>query len=158
MTHDGRNDRPDEPTGAEQSETLLERQLEALIEGLEIEQAPPSLTRRLYRIPEQQRGHEAWWRRWLPTGTAPRWVLAPALAAGVLALGVALLLPRQPSPQEVFQARQDLALAFGYIDKAGVLTGREIQSVLGDELHHVVKDNLSKSIPFTEQSRKEETT
>jgi hypothetical protein len=158
MTHDGRNGRPDEPTGAGQSETLLERQLDALIEELEIEQAPPSLTRRLYRIPHEEQGREAWWRRWLPTGAAPRWVLVPALAAGVLALGVALLLPRQPSPEEVFQARQDLAVAFSYIDKAGVLTGREIQSVLGGELHHAVKDNLSKSIPFTEQFRKEETT
>ena len=69
-----------------------------------------------------------------------------------------LLLPRQPSQEEIFQARQDLVVAFSYIDKAGVLTGHEIQSVLGGELRHTVKYNLSKSIPFTEQSRKEGTT
>jgi hypothetical protein len=158
MTHDGRNDRPDEQTGAGQRATLLDRQLDALIEELEIEPAPASLTRRLYRIPQAEQGREAWWRRWLPTGGAPRWVLAPALAAAVLAIGVALLAPRQPSPEEIFQARQDLVVAFSYIDKAGVLTGREIQSVLGGELRHTVKDNLSRSFPFTEQSRKEETT
>ena len=158
MTHDGRIDRPDEQTGAGQTETLLDRQLDTLMAELEIEQAPPSLTRRLHRIPAEEQGRESWWRRLLPSGAAPRWVLVPALAAGVLAIGMALLLPRQPSPDAVFQARQDLAMAFSYIDKAGALTGREIQSVLGGELRHTVKDNLSKSIPFTEQSRKEETT
>jgi hypothetical protein len=158
MTHDGRNDRPGEQMGGGPSATKLERQLDALMAGLEIEHAPPSLTRRLYRIPEEEAGREAWWKRLLTVGAKPRWVLVPALAAGVLAIGVALLLPRQPSPEEVFQARQDLAVAFSYIDRAGVLTGYEIQSVLGGELRHTVKDNLSRSIPFTEQSRKEETT
>ena len=63
MTHDGRNDRPDEQTGAGQRVTLLDRQLDALIEELEIEPAPASLTRRLYRIPQAEQGREAWWRR-----------------------------------------------------------------------------------------------
>jgi hypothetical protein len=90
-------------------------------------------------------------------------VLVPAFAAALLAVGVVLTLPKttlvdRPSQAEVLQARQDLALAFSYIDKAGVITGREIQSVLGAELVHPVKDNLSKHIPFTEQSLKEKTT
>jgi hypothetical protein len=85
-------------------------------------------------------------------------VLAPALAAALLAVGVVLMLPRQPSQEEIFEAQQELAVAFSYIGRAGVLTGQEIQSVLGGELRHTVKDNLSKHIPFTEQSRKEETT
>ena len=158
MMHDGRNDRPDEHTGSEQDETLLDQELDALFEQLEIESAPASLTRRLYRIPQEQQGRAPWWRRLLLPGQAPRWVLVPALAAALLAVGVILILPRQPSQEEVFQARHDLAVAFSYIDKAGMLTGREIHAVLGGELRDPVKQNLSKHIPFTEQFRKEETT
>lgn len=140
---DGQADRNDE-------------QLDALFRQLGVEKAPRSLTRRLHRIPREE-GFEAGWRQWLwPAG--PRRVLVPAFAAALLAVGVVLTLPNRPSQAEVLQARQDLALAFKYIDKAGVITGREIQSVLGAELIDPVKDNLSKHIPFTEQSRKEETT
>jgi len=157
MRHDGRNDGPDT-----QPEALLDRRLEALLEQLEIEKAPPSLTRRLQRIPQEQRAGQGWWRRLLPPVHAPRWVLAPAAAAALLVIGVFLVQPRQPSQDEIFQARHELAVAFSYIDKAGMLTGREIQSALGgglrDDLRNPVKENLSKHIPFTEQSRKEETT
>ena len=52
---------------------------------------------------------------------------------------------------------KDLAVAFSYIQDAGLVTGKEIQSVLGEGLRHPVKDNLSEHIPFTEQFRKEET-
>ena len=162
MTHDSRNDRPEEQQGSEQLEPLLDQQLDALFAEIGIEKAPPSLTSRLQRIPAEHEPRVGWWRRLLAPAQAPRWVLVPALAAALLAVGVFLALPRQPSQQEIFQARQDLAVAFSYIDKAGTLTGREIQSVLGselrDELRDPVKQNLSKHIPFTEQSRKEETT
>jgi hypothetical protein len=149
-----------------------EAQLDALFRQVGIEKAPRSLTRRLHRIPREE-GYAAGWRRLLRPAGVPRWVLVPAFAAALLAVGVVLILPEptlpertlpdlalphRPSQAEVLQARQDLALAFKYIDKAGVITGREIQSVLGDELIGPVKDNLSKHIPFTEQSLKEETT
>ena len=149
-----------------------EAQLDALFRKVGIEKAPTSLTRRLHRIPAEE-GQEAGWRRLLRPAGVPRRVLVPAFAAALLAVGVVLTLPeptlpersvphsnvpQRPSQAEVLQARQDLALAFKYIDKAGVITGREIQSVLGDELIGPVKDNLSKHIPFTEQSLKEETT
>jgi hypothetical protein len=162
MTHDGRIDRPDQETGSAEQETLLDRQLDALFEQIEIEKAPASLTRRLHRIPQEQRDRAEWWKRLLSPVQAPRWVLVPALAAALLVVGVFLTVPRQPSQDEIFQARQDLAVAFSYIDKAGALTGREIRSALGgelrDELRDPVKENLSKHIPFTEQSRKEDTT
>ena len=85
-------------------------------------------------------------------------MLAPVLAAALAAIGVVLMQPQQPSRAEVLQARHDLAVAFGYIDRAGVLTGREIHEVLGDELRRTVKDNLTKHIPFTEPLRKEKNT
>lgn len=156
MTHDGRGQRPDEHFGSGEGDGRLERQLDALLAQLEIEQAPPSLTRRLHRIPLEERGRETWWQRLQSRLQAPQWVLVPTAAAGILALGVVLMMPRQPSQEEILQARQDLAVAFGYIDRAGVLTGQEIQSVLGEELRLPVKENLSKHIPFTKQFRKEE--
>ena len=144
-----------------------DEQLDTLFKQLGVEKAPPGLTRRLYRIPAEE-GYAAGWRKLLRPVAVPRWVLVPAFAAALLVIGVVLTLPEpgqqepgladRPSQAEVLQARQDLALAFKYIDKAGVLAGREIQSILGEELIHPVKDNLSKHIPFTEQSLKEETT
>jgi anti-sigma factor RsiW len=138
-----------------------EERLDRLFSQLGVEKAPRSLTQRLHRIPREQ-GYEPAWRRLLRPAAVPRWVLAPALAAALLAVGVVLTLPRQPSEAEVLQARQELALAFHYIDKAGAITGQEIQAVLGgklrEELRDPVKDNLSKHFPFTEQSLEEEST
>jgi len=158
MTPDGRNDRPRDNPGAGQNDEQLDRQLEALLDQLEIEQAPPSLTRRLHRIPLDEQGQDLWWQKLLAPWPGPRRVLVPAMAAAVLVLAVVLTLPRQPSQEEIRQARQDLAVAFSYIERVGAVTGQEIQSAIGGELHHTVKENLSKHIPFTEQFRKEETT
>lgn len=135
-----------------------EAQIDAMMEQLTIEKAPASLSRRLKRIPREQGGKETWW-SWLIPAQFPRWAMAPAFAAiPLIVLAVVLMQPSQPSAAEVEQARQDLALAFAYLDKVGYRTGTEIQTVLGGELRHGVKDELSKHIPFTEQSRKEDTT
>ena len=162
MTHDGQNDRPVAQKDGPQPESPLDRQLDALFAEIGIEKAPSSLTRRLQRIPVEHQPRGGWWKRLLQPAQAPRWVLVPALAAALLVVGVFLTVPRQPSHEEIFQARQELAVAFSYIDKAGALTGREIRSALGgelrEELRDPVKENLSKHIPFTEQSRKEDTT
>ena len=53
---------------------------------------------------------------------------------------------------------EDLALAFSYIDNVGIRTRTEIHSILGDGLRRSVKDPLSRHMPYTEQSVKEETT
>jgi hypothetical protein len=135
-----------------------EDQIDAMMEQLTIEKAPSSLTRRLKRIPREHRRKDNPWSR-LKGGQFPRWAMAPAFAAvPALVLLFVLMQPRQPSEAEIQQARQDLAVAFAYLDKAGYRTGTEIQSVLGGELRHGVKDTLSEHIPFTKQSRKEETT
>ena len=84
--------------------------------------------------------------------------MAPALAAvPLIVLAVFLVQDRGPSEAEVEQARRDLAVAFAYMDRAGVRTGAEIQNVLGSELRNSVKKPLSEHMPFTEQFRKEET-
>ncbi len=68
MTHDDRYERTDE-------------QLEAMLQQLEIEKAPASLSSRLYRIPEEE-SNKGWkwpW-QWF-SNPMPQWVMAPALAA-----------------------------------------------------------------------------
>ena len=136
-------------------EEAWEAQIDAMMEQLTVEKAPASLSRRLQRIPREKQRKESWW-SWLTPGQFPRWAMAPAFAAiPLLVLAVVLMQPRQPSPADVEQARQDLAIAFAYLDKVGYRTGNEIQAVLGGELRHSVKDTLSEHIPFTEQSRKE---
>lgn len=145
MTHDDRHEGTDE-------------QLEAMLQQLEIEKAPASLSSRLYRIPEEE-SNKGWkwpW-QWF-SNPMPQWVMAPALAAvPLIVLAIFLVQDRGPSEAEVEQARRDLAVAFAYMDKAGVITGAEIQNVLGSELRNSVKKPLSEHMPFTEQFRKEET-
>jgi hypothetical protein len=140
----------------------LDQRIEAMMKQLTIEKAPASLSLRLNRIPEEeirkQRLKEHRW-SWLKPGSFPRWALVPAFAAVPLLVAVVMMMqPRQPSPAEVEQARQQIAVAFYYLDKAGYRTGTEIKTVLGAELRHSVKDPLSEHMPFTHQSLKEETT
>lgn len=136
----------------------LDAQFDHLLSQLEIEKAPASLTRRLKRIPREHREKKPLL-PWLFPGPLPKWVMAPAFAAvPLIVLTVVMMQPREPSAAEVEQARQDLAVAFAYLDKVGSRTGNQIHSVLGGELRHNVKDKLSEHIPFTEQSKQEETT
>lgn len=140
----------------------LDAQIEKMMAKLTLENAPASLSARLHRIPDEesrtQRPRNSRW-SWLKAGPVPRWILAPAVAAvPLLVIAVMLMQPKQPSRAEIEQARQDLAVAFSYLDKVGYRTGNEIQSVLGRELRHIIKDPLSEHMPFTEQSLKEEST
>ena len=136
----------------------LDKEINQLLSQLEVERAPASLRRRLKRIPRENRERKPWL-HWLFPSALPRWVMAPAFAAIPLVVLVVLMMqPSQPSAAEIDQARQDLAIAFAYLDKVGSRTGNQIQSVLGGELRHNVKDKLSEHIPFTEQSIQEETT
>lgn len=145
MTHDDR-------------QNLTDEQLEAMLADLEIENAPASLTSRLNRIPVEEGGKGWKWPWQWFQNPAPRWVMAPAMAfVAVAALTVVLMQERGPSAAEVEQARQELAVAFAYMDRVGVRTGSEIQNILGGELRKTVKQPLSEHMPFTEQFRKEET-
>lgn len=147
MSENGRYDGPEEDWEAELGE---------MVAHLEIEKAPASLTRKLMRIPQEHGRREPWWSRWLPQRSAPRWVLVPALAAiPLLVIGLVLMQPHQPSRAEVEKARQDVAIAFSYLDKVGLRTTREIQDVLEDGLEKPVKGELRKYMPFTGQSKQE---
>lgn len=139
-------------------ETGRDAELDALLSQLSIERAPATLTRRLHRIPaeESRKARRGAWRDWFRA--PPRWVLAPAFAAvPLLVVAVLLMQPWKPSAAEVEQARRDVAVAFAYLDRAGLRTGREIQDVLGAGLRQGVKEPLTEHMPFTESFRKEET-
>jgi hypothetical protein len=114
---------------------------------LGIEKAPVSLRKKLRRIPRAEK----------PRLYQRRWFMATAMASvPVLAITLFLMQPQQPSTADVEKARQDLALAFSYIDKVGNRTGGYLQNVLGAELRHGVTDNFSKHFPYTEHTQEEE--
>ena len=137
-------------------------QLQHSMDRLQLEKAPASLSRKLKRIPREQRDSA---RKWLGV---PRWAAAAGLAS-VAGLALAMMMtttgPVGPGTQpevavmvdaeRAEKARQDLEIAFYYLDRAGFRVGEEIHDVLQDEIAAPVKDNLSKRIPYTEQSRKE---
>ena len=146
MTQDERKEQP--------TDEAWEAELSAMMEGLGVEKAPASLRRKLRRIPREEKRRDRQW-----SWQQPRWVLVPAMAAAaVLAVGIAVMQPRQPSQAEIEQARQELAVAFAYLDRVGHRTGDEIDSILGGELRDTVKGNLTKHLLFNEQSLEEETT
>ncbi len=134
----------------ELARTIIEAyQLQRSMDSIGIEQAPARLRRKLRDIPRNNRQSQR----------PRRWVMTTAMASiALLAIGLVLTQPQQPSQAEVEQARQDLAVAFTYINRIGAITGERIHSVLAAQLRHGVTDNLSKHIPFTEQFRKEKNT
>ena len=138
--------------------------LQRNMEALGAQRAPASLRRRLKRIPREQSRRPGWAFPWAWPKFWPRWVSVPALAAvPLVAIAIVLMQParhpeqpRQPTAAEVAQARQDVALAFEYLDRITYRTSEEIQQVVGGELRRNVKDVLSEHIPYTEQHRKED--
>jgi anti-sigma factor RsiW len=145
-------------------------QLQKGMDDLRLEKAPARLTRALKRIPREQKAASR--KAWLGV---PRWAAATGLAS-VCAVALAMMMNLSgpapgdaPSVPQVVsgpdqlrgdelraeQARQDLVIAFHYLDKAGFRVGKEIHEVLQGEIAAPVKDNLIKHIPYTEQSRKE---
>ncbi len=138
--------------------------LQAGLDELEIERAPDSLRRRLAEIPGT---HKGWSRpgkarRWFGM---PRWVPAGALAA-VPVLVIAMVMmqpggvitPDEPeyTEAEILKARQEVALAFAYLDRIGQRTGRQIESELAEELGSEITKNISRYMPYTHHSEQEE--
>ena len=122
-------------------------QLQRAMEGMRVEKAPASLRRRLKRIPREQR----------PAYLQPGWVTAFAVVP-LLVIAVALMQqrapepspapsqPREPTAAEVAQARQDLAVAFAYIDRVGERAGNEIELELAGEMTDAVAGSVFRTI------------
>jgi len=114
-------------------------QLQKAMDEIRVERAPDSLRKRLRAIPRQQRPTPMF--RFLQ----PRWVTALAVIPLVL-VSVNLMKPDTPSADEVTKARQEMAIAFAYLDRAGVITGREIESKVGQTMADAVTGSVNKAI------------
>ena len=120
-------------------------QLQRAMEQLRVEKAPASLRRRLKQIPRQNR----------PVYLQPRWAVAFAIVPLVI-IAVALMRSQEPPVAQVDQAhfdqvrvdqaRQDLAVAFAYIDKLSDRTSNLIESEVGGELSQAVAGSIFKTV------------
>lgn len=124
-------------------------QLQQAMDTIQVEHAPASLGRRLRAIPREQRSRTGF--RLLQ----PRWVMALAAFPLVL-IAVSLLRPATPSASEIAQARQDIVLAFAYLDKAGEFAGREIETVIGSTMVEAVAGHMIRNIKFQQHRFKEQ--
>ena len=118
------------------------------MDEIRVERAPDSLRKRLRAIPRQQRPAPMF--RILQ----PRWVMALAAIPLVL-VSVSLMQPATPSAQEIAKARQDLAIAFAYLDKAGQITGREIESTVGNTMSDAIAGSVIRNIKSQNETSKE---
>lgn len=150
------DDHADALKHAAESEPALARaiieayQLQRLMSALPVERAPDSLREKLRRIPAEQEslarlasGEDTRQATALAGGAAaqgvrrwfafePRWVMALAAVPLVIAISFQFAGgPKPPSEAELAQARQDMALAFSYLQKASAFTGREIEDSIG---------------------------
>ena len=123
-------------------------QLQKAMDAIRVERAPDSLRKRLRAIPGQQRPAPAF------RVLQPRWVMALAVVPLVI-FSVNLMQPEEPSAQEIAKARQDLAIAFAYIDKAGQFTGREIESTVGNTMSDAIAGSVIRNIKSQNENSKE---
>lgn len=129
------------------------------LDELRLERAPSRLTRRLLRIPKQQRRASVRW-FW------PRRVAAGVFASAALAAFAMMMVsaPEQPGrgPLDAAErvraeaARRELRIAFHYLEKAGARAGLHVRGALHDAIAEPVTERLYENIPYTGQSREEE--
>ena len=123
-------------------------QLQQAMDAVHVERAPDSLRKRLRAIPREQR----------PAPTfklfQPRWAMALA-AIPLVVISLSLMQPDTPSASEIAKARQELAIAFAYLDKAGTITGREIESTVGHTMANAVTGSVNRAIQSQDLTSKE---
>lgn len=132
-------------------------QLQQAMEHVQVEKAPASLSRRLKKIPGQNR----------PVFLQPRWALAFAVVP-LMVISIAVLRSTETPVQQVGtaqvsvdpanpdlagidqakaeQAMQDLAVAFAYIDQVSDRTSNRIEFELGNGMSQAVAGTIFKSI------------
>jgi anti-sigma factor RsiW len=125
-------------------------QLQQAMDAIRVERAPDSLRKRLRAIPREHRPARVF------SLLQPRWAMA--LAAIPLAIiTISLMRPDTPSAAEIAKARQEVAIAFAYLNKAGVITGREIESSVGQTMADAVTDSVNRAIKSQNLDSKEKT-
>ncbi len=120
-------------------------ELQRGMESLGVERAPASLRRKLKNIPARERNDNLP-RRWF-TGALGAGAVSFAGAA-LLAVAILVARPWEPSVAEVEQARQDLRVAFAYLDKINNRTAQQIDGVVATELRDSVTGVISKHVPY----------
>lgn len=123
-------------------------QLQQAMDGIQIERAPDSLRKRLRAIPRENRPSRSF------SLLQPRWAMALAVVPLVV-IAVSLMRPDTPSASEIAKARQEMAIAFAYLDKAGVITGREIESSVGHTMADAVTYSVNRAIQSQNLDSKE---
>jgi hypothetical protein len=84
----------------------------------------------------------------------PRWAMALAVVPLAI-ITVNLMQPDTPSDAEIAKARQDLAIAFAYLDRAGSITGRGIESTVGNTMADALSGSVNRTIKFSNEHSKE---
>ncbi len=120
-------------------------QLQRAMEHVGVERAPASLRKSLKKIPRQ----------YGPVFLQPRWAMAFAVVP-ILIVSVFLLSSQQPATitttpinsetVKLEQARQDLAVAFAYIEQVSGVTSNRIETELGGEMSDAVAGSIFKTI------------
>ena len=123
-------------------------QLQQVMDGIGVEHAPASLTKRLKAIPRQQKPAPVF------SLLQPRWAAALAVVPLVFVV-ISLLQPETPSASEIATARQELAIAFAYLDKAGQFTGREIELTVGNTMSDAIAGSVIRNIKSQNETSKE---
>ena len=121
-------------------------QLQQAMDEIHVERAPASLNKRLLAIPSEHKTLISW--------LQPRWAMALA-AIPLVIITLTVMQPDTPSEAEIVQARQDLALAFAYLDRAGQMTGREIESKVGNTMSDAIAGSVIRNIKSQYENSKE---
>lgn len=141
-------------------------QLQQMMAGLPQDRAPASLTKRLLAVPAEQKAEEKARRQAAQKAARPQasrnwfkpgWVMAVA-AVPLVVIAMNMMQPKQPSAEEIAQARHDLAIAFAYLDKAGRITGREIENQVGNTMTDAIAGSVFKNVTSQYDLSKENST
>jgi len=123
-------------------------QLQQLMDEIPVEWAPASLGKCLRAIPREQRSSSR------IKLLQPRWVTAFA-AVPLVIIAVSMMQTDTPSDAEIVKAKQELAIAFAYLDKAGAVTGRRIESTVSNTMVDAVTGSVNKAIKLQNENSKE---
>ena len=123
-------------------------QLQQMMDTVGVEQAPASLKKKLRAIPGEHRNKPFF------SLLQPRWAMALAVIPLVL-ISVSMMRPDTPSEADIAQARQEMAIAFAYLDRAGMVTRREIGSTVSHTMADAVTGSVNKAIKSQDLYSKE---
>ena len=114
------------------ADLLKANRIMAQLDDIGIQKAPSQLNQKLYAIADEKPNSKAvttknHWMRWS--------AMASAAAVFLLAVLVSPWQNKQPSAEEIEQARNQLAMTFFYLNKAADLTRQQTQQTIANSVH-----------------------